>query len=91
MEEYKLAFKKSVSKDLRTIPKKDVARILKWFEALAKDPRPQGSEKLSGQARYRIRQGVYRIVCEIHDDARMVVVAKVAHRREGIHKLRRKP
>jgi mRNA-degrading endonuclease RelE of RelBE toxin-antitoxin system len=34
---------------------------------------------------------VYRIVCEIHDDARMVVVAKVAHRREGIHRLRRKP
>ena len=82
MEEYKLAFKKSVSKDLRTIPKKDVVRILKWFDALAKDPRMQGSEKLSGKARYRVRQGVSRIVYEIHDDARMVVVVKVAHRRE---------
>ena len=82
MEKYKLAFKKSVSKDLRTIPKKDVARILKWFDALAKDPRLQGCEKLSGQAKYRVRQGVYRIVYEIHDDARMVVVVKVAHRRE---------
>jgi mRNA interferase RelE/StbE len=91
MEEYKLAFKKSISKDLRTISKKDVARILRWFDALAKDPRPQGSEKLSGQARYRVRQGVYRIVYEIRDDVRIIVVVKVAHRREGIHRLRRKP
>jgi mRNA-degrading endonuclease RelE of RelBE toxin-antitoxin system len=51
MEEYKLAFKKSVSKGLRTISKKDVARILRWFDVLAKDPWSQGSEKLSGQAR----------------------------------------
>ena len=82
MEKYKLAFKKSVAKDLRTIPKKDVARILKWFNALAKDPRLQGCEKLSGLERYRVRQGMYRIVYEIHDDARMVLVVKVAHRRE---------
>ena len=82
MEKYRLAFRKSVAKDLRTIPKKDVARILKWFDVLAKDPRLQGSERLSGQARYRVRQGVYRIVYEIDDDARMVVAVKVAHRRE---------
>jgi len=82
MAKYELAFKKSVSKDLRAISKKEVARILKWFDALAKDPRPQGSEKLSGQARYRVRQGVYRIVYEIDDDVRKVTVVKIAHRRE---------
>jgi len=82
MAKYELAFKKSVSKDLRAISKKEVARILKWFDALAKDPRPQGSEKLSGQARYRVRQGVYRIVYEIDDDVREVTVVKIAHRRE---------
>ena len=62
MGKYRLVFKKSVAKDLRGIPKKDVARILKCFDALAEDPRALGCEKLSGQERYRIRQGVYRIV-----------------------------
>lgn len=70
MERYKLAFKKSVSKDLRSFPKKDVARILRCFDALSEDPRGQGSEKLSGQSRYRVRQGVYRIVYEVHEIGR---------------------
>lgn len=82
MEKYRLAFKKSVAKDLRAIPKKDVARILKCFRALAENPRAPGCEKLSGQERYRVRQGVYRIVYEIHDDACVVVVVKVGHRRD---------
>ena len=50
--------------------------------ALADDPRPHGSEKLSGQERYRIRQGQYRAVYAIDDDERTVVVVKVAHRRD---------
>lgn len=82
MERYSLAFKKSVSKDLRSVPKKEVARILRCFDALAEDPRGQGSEKLSGQSRYRVRQGAYRIVYEVQDDTRRVVVVKVGHRRE---------
>ena len=82
MEKYSLVFKKSVSKDLRALPKKDIARILKCIRALAEEPRPQGCEKLSGQERYRVRQGVYRIIYEIQDDVLVVVVVKVGHRRE---------
>lgn len=83
MARYKPAFKKSVSKDLRSIPKKDVARILRRMEALQDDPRPVGSEKLSGQERYRIRQGVYRIIYEITGEHLVVTVVKVGHRRRG--------
>ncbi len=83
MGKYRLVFKKSVAKDLRGIPKKDVTRILKWFDALAEEPRPHCCEKLSGQERYRIRQGVYRIVYEIKDDEIEVVVIKVSHRRQA--------
>ena len=54
MERYELVFRKSVSRDCRPIPKKDVARILQRIEALREDPRPVGSEKLSGQERYRV-------------------------------------
>ena len=82
MESYKLVFKKSVAKDLRTLPKQDIAKILQRFDELQINPRPPGCEKLSGQERYRVRQGVYRIIYEITDKTLTVCVVKVGHRRE---------
>jgi mRNA interferase RelE/StbE len=81
MEKYKLVFKKSVAKDLRDLPKRDVASLLKRTRLLAEEPRAHGCEKLSGQARYRVRQGAYRIIYEIRDDVLIVVVVKVGHRK----------
>jgi mRNA interferase RelE/StbE len=81
MERYKLVFKKSVAKDFRDIPKKDVAGILKRIRTLAIEPRARGCEKLSGQERYRVRQGCYRIIYEIRDDVLAVVVVKIGHRK----------
>jgi mRNA-degrading endonuclease RelE of RelBE toxin-antitoxin system len=49
MAKYKIFFKESVEKDFHLIPKKDIQKILKRIEALAKDPRPQGHEKLTGK------------------------------------------
>jgi mRNA interferase RelE/StbE len=82
MGRYSVVFRKSVSKDLRAFPKKDIGRILKCIRSLADEPRPQGCEKLSAQERYRIRFGVYRIIYEIEDDVLTVVVVKIGHRRE---------
>jgi len=81
MAAYKLLFKKSVQKDFDTIPKKDLRKILNRIEALAEDPPPSGCEKLTGQERYRLRQGKYRIVYSIQDDEPTVWVVKVGHRR----------
>lgn len=82
MEPYRIAFKKSVSKDLKKIPKNDVLRILEVIKALAEDPRPPQSKKLSGQEKYRLRQGNYRILYSIEDDQLIVQVVKVGHRRD---------
>ncbi len=80
MASYKLTFKKSVAKDLRPIPKRDIKRILKRIETLTQNPRPEGCEKLSGQERYRVRHGVYRIVYEIFDRELVVMVVKIGYR-----------
>ena len=80
MAKYSLVFKKSVAKDLRNIPKKDVKRILKCVELLCIEPRAEGCIKLSGQECYRVRQGVYRIIYEIQETKLVVTVVKVAHR-----------
>ena len=82
MARYSLLFKESVAKDLRSIPRRDLTRILKRVRALADEPRGEGGEKLSGQEKYRLRQGSYRILYEVHDDAHEIVVVKVGHRRD---------
>jgi len=82
MARYSLAFKKSVSRDLAPLPKKDVAAVLRAIDGLAENPRPAQSKKLSKDEKYRLRCGTYRILYEI-DDARIVVcVVKVGHRRD---------
>jgi len=67
---------------LEALPKADRLRVVERITTLAENPRPMGCEKLSGGEKYRMRQGVYRILYEIHDDMVTVVVVKIGHRRE---------
>lgn len=80
MTKYKIRFKQSITKDLRTIPKHDVQRILERIDWLSENPRGEGCIKLSGQEYYRVRQGIYRIIYEILDDILVINLIKIAHR-----------
>lgn len=82
MAAYELRFKTSVAKDLRSIPKADVLRILAKVRSLANNPRPSGAQKLAGDERYRIRQGDYRILYTVEDARVLVEVVKVGHRKD---------
>jgi mRNA interferase RelE/StbE len=83
MDAYKIFFKRSVEKDFKSISKNDLKRILDRIKALADDPRPTGHEKLTGQERYRVRQGKYRIVYSIQDNELIIWVVKVGHRKDA--------
>ena len=82
MAKYRIVFRKSVLKDFAKIPKKDVQKIVAAIETLATEPRPPQSKKLSGQERYRLRQGNFRIFYSIEDDKLIVCVVKVGQRRD---------
>ena len=82
MGKYRLIFRKSVALDLRRILNRDLRKILAAIESLSEEPRPSGIEKLSGQERYRVRQGNYRIIYEINDNEIIVVIVKVGHRKD---------
>jgi mRNA interferase RelE/StbE len=82
MAAYKVYFRESVEKDFAAIPKSDLKKILQRIRTLAEDPRPSGCEKLTGQERYRVRQGRYRIVYSIQDKELTVWVVKVGHRKD---------
>ena len=82
MGAYRILFRASVKRDLVRIPQRDLQRIMDRILALSGDPRPPGCEKLSARERYRIRQGVYRILYSIQDDELTVWVVIVGHRRD---------
>ena len=82
MAAYRLLIKPSAVKELEGIPRRDRQRIVNRIQGLSATPRPAGCEKLSGQDRYRVRQGPYRVVYAVDDQARTVLVVKVGHRRE---------
>lgn len=71
-----------MEKDLSGIPKKDVRKILDRIQTLENDPRPPGCEKLTGQERYRLRRGRYRIVYSIQNNELTIWVVKVSHRKD---------
>jgi mRNA interferase RelE/StbE len=76
--------KSSAAKELDAVGTKvDRQRIVQRIQALAANPRPQGSEKLAGYAdRYRVRQGSYRIIYLIDDERRILTIFKIGHRKD---------
>ena len=81
MAKYKITIKPSAVKELEKLPKKDLQKVVAKIQSLSFNSRPQGCEKLSGDEKYRIRQGNYRIVYSIEDDKLIIFVVKIGHRR----------
>ena len=82
MAGYRLLIKPSAAKELEALPKKFRASVVARISGLASEPRPPGSEKLSGAEKYRVRQGVYRVVYAVDDVARTVLIVKIGHRKD---------
>ena len=84
MARYRVAIKRSASRELEAVARKgDRQRLVTRLEALSGNPRPPGCEELAGHAdRYRVRQGGYRVVYAVDDAERVVVIFKIGHRRE---------
>ena len=83
MASFDLQWRTSTRKDLRSIPREDVARIIAAVATLADEPLPHGSQKLTGSARsYRIRVGDYRVVYELLRDASVIEIQRVRHRKD---------
>ena len=82
MAKYRLLIKPSAAKELEVLPAKDRKRVAAKLRRLASEARPPGSEKLSGQENYRLRQGDYRLVYSVDDDESVVVIVKIGHRRD---------
>jgi len=77
---YLVIIPKSVQKELDRLPKRIADKILHEIATLEENPRPLNCRKLSGRDTWRIRVGDYRIIYEIDDKARTVILYRVKHR-----------
>ncbi|MFP4069851.1 MAG: type II toxin-antitoxin system RelE family toxin [Verrucomicrobiota bacterium] len=86
MAVYKIEIKRSAAKELEKIRGKTRERIVEKIRSLADDPRPIHAKKLSGEEKYRIRIGDYRVLFKVNDLVVTVVVVKIGHRRDVYRK-----
>ena len=80
--------KPAVEKDLRSISRSTVLRVIKAMESLGNEPFPRQAVKLAGaEDLFRIRVGDYRVIYEVDRRAKQVIVHHVRHRREVYRKI----
>ncbi len=79
---YQVDLKKSPSKALDDIPTYDRQLILEAIVGLQTNPRPHGCKKLSGREGWRIRSQNYRVIYDIDDTAKRVLIQVIGNRRD---------
>ena len=83
MARFSIQWRNSTNKDIRNLPRHEVARVVEAVTQLADDPLPHGSQKLSGAERtYRIRVGDYRVIYEVFSDSHIVEIQRIRHRKD---------
>jgi mRNA interferase RelE/StbE len=75
----------AIERELSRLRKKDYERIAAAILRLGEEPRPANCQKMKGRDAWRIRVGEYRVIYEINDQARIVTILDVGHRKEIYH------
>ena len=79
---YEIRLVPAAAREFRRLQGSVRDRLQLAIDSLATKPRPVGCAKLAGRDGYRIRVGDYRVVYAVDDTERLVIVARIAHRRE---------
>ena len=84
---YKVELKREPEKFIRKQTRKTQIQLVSVLRQLQKDPRPKQAKKLAGMNDlYRIRVGDYRIVYTIKYKKLLILVVRIAHRKEVYRK-----
>ncbi len=87
MADYEVRFSNTARKGLRRLDRESRERVVRAAEALGEEPRPHGARPVRGTPFLRIRSGDYRIIYEVREDVLLILVVRVAHRREAYRNL----
>ena len=88
---YRIEVSPAADRDLeklaRRIQRRNFERLRVAIRSLAENPRPHRVRKIEGAERaYRIRVGDYRVVYEIYDKEKLVLIIQVARRTEATYR-----
>lgn len=79
---YAVSILRRAQRELEDLPREMFPRLADALRALADEPRPPGCRKLAGRNAWRIRVGRFRVLYEVDDRTRRVLVVHVDHRRD---------
>jgi mRNA interferase RelE/StbE len=80
---YSIRFAESAARSLARVPAVVRLRITTKIDALADNPHPAGTRNMKGDEHaYRLRVGDYRVVYDIIEDAVVVLILRVGHRKD---------
>jgi mRNA interferase RelE/StbE len=81
---YIVQAKASLKKDVKKIPADILQEIYRIIALLAENPRREGVRKITGSDNlYRIRVGDYRVIFEMDDKEKLVLIVYVRHRKDA--------
>ena len=80
---FSIRIKESAAKELKRVVSRDRARIVAAIDRLAETPHLGAALKGDLRGLRRLRVGDYRVVYEVRDDELVILVVRVAHRRDA--------
>lgn len=91
---YRIEISPAADRDLEKLKARirmpDFERLRNVVRSLANEPRPPGVRKIAvakgTDKAYRIRVGNYRLVYDVYDDAKLVLILRVARRSEATYR-----
>ena len=79
---YRLELETRALKELKGLSRERRELISAVLDDLQNNPRPPGAKKLTGAEGWRVRKGDYRILYTVADEARLIRIYRIGHRRE---------
>ncbi|MFA5863401.1 MAG: type II toxin-antitoxin system RelE/ParE family toxin [Phycisphaerae bacterium] len=79
---YTIFITRTATKNLNNFNQRDYLRIKRTLLALSDNPRSTGSKKLINRPGWRIRVGKFRIIYEIDDSQKEIVILDIDHRKD---------
>ncbi len=79
---FKVLFTDPAEKDLNKLDTKKGDRILAKIDLLEVDPFLPSSKRLKGDVTFRLRVGDYRVIYEVDNRNKQVIIYRVRHRKD---------
>lgn len=77
---YRLEVSHAAHRQINRLPLQTQERVNRAIAHLAENPRPPGSKKLTAREGYRVRVGDYRILYQVDDSTKLVIIYRVMSR-----------